>query len=421
MSDLPSRHAVLAPSSADRWLTCLGSVALTKDLPDYTSEYAINGTDLHEVGALCLETHQDAAEWIGHAMLSGAILTEEDAEYLQRGYLDPVRAYAALGTLLVEESASLAWYTGNPKDQGTADIVVVGVGKELIVGDLKMGRGVEVSPDDNRQCKIYALSVIEKHGLEGEYDSVRIVIFQPRIGDGKPKEWVVPMAALLAFKEKVQAVAQTINMGGSLKLVPSEKACRFCKAKATCPALRGEVNAALAAGVPSADGFDDLTKCSVPMAQGDTLTRAEILGMAMDKVDLVDTWIKAVQSAVELDLLAGQPVVGKDGPYKLVQGKKGNRKWTDAKAIEDLFRKQFRMTIEEAFDLTLISPTTAEKRLKNEHPTRWGRVQEFITQSEGAKHVANFLDRRPAIEVEKPADGFVAVVDTPVDPASEFL
>ena len=35
------KHAVLSPSGADRWMTCPGSVALTKDLLDVENEYSI--------------------------------------------------------------------------------------------------------------------------------------------------------------------------------------------------------------------------------------------------------------------------------------------------------------------------------------------------------------------------------------------
>ena len=407
MTDTPKLHAVLAPSSADRWMTCLGSVALTKGLPDHDSPYAVEGVDLHELAALCLETKTQASDYVGRPMLSGALVNETDAQYLQDGYLDPILAYEALGTLLIEETVPLVWYTGNPQDTGTSDADVLGVGRELIVADLKFGRGVEVSPENNRQCQIYAISLIEKHDLWDEYDTVRIVICQPRTGDGKPKEWVTPIADLKAFKLAVERKAELITLAArdkkELPLVPSEKACRFCKAKATCPALRTFATEA------TAQGMEDLT--AEPIAGGDRLTRAEILGMAMDKVDLVEIWMKGVQSAVEIDLLEGKSVVGKDGPYKLVMGKKGNRKWSDEKEVTDLFRNQFRMSIEETYDLSLISPTTAEKRLKKAHPTQWKRVSPLITQSEGSKHVANALDNRPAIEPIVPGAGMEIVTE----------
>jgi hypothetical protein len=65
---------------------------------------------------------------------------------------------------------------------------------------------------------------------------------------------------------------------------------------------------------------------------------------------------------------------------------------------EQLF-KSFRMTTEEMYDLKLISPTTAEKRLK-EHPKRWHKVIPLITQSDGALSVASESDKRPAVTVE---------------------
>ena len=40
-------HALLSPSSAVTWLTCVGAPALYKDMPDETSEYAEEGTRAH--------------------------------------------------------------------------------------------------------------------------------------------------------------------------------------------------------------------------------------------------------------------------------------------------------------------------------------------------------------------------------------
>ena len=57
-----------------------------------------------------------------------------------------------------------------------------------------------------------------------------------------------------------------------------------------------------------------------------------------------------------------------------------------------------RLKQEEMYDFSIISPTTAEKRLKDS-PKRWSRLQPLITQSDGKPSVAPLSDRRPAIEV----------------------
>jgi hypothetical protein len=251
--------------------------------------------------------------------------------------------------------------------------------------------------------------VIKKHELETLVETVRIVIFQPRVGDGKPKEWVVSSKDLLSFGESVKMAATKIfsveGLTGDmlfaegLPLTPSEKSCKFCKANGTCTALASFVDTSMA------DGFDDLEAKTIESLGGLTLSRAEVLGRAMDKVSLIEIHMKGIRSAVEIELLAGKPVLGKDGPYKLVQGKKGNRQWTsDADALE-LFN-QFRLTKKEMYKAKLISPTDAEQLLEKANPRCWVKCEKIIVQSEGGKHVANALDPRQEIAAEKPEDGF---------------
>lgn len=177
-------------------------------------------------------------------------------------------------------------------------------------------------------------------------------------------------------------------------LNPGEKQCKFCKAKATCPALRAEV-ADIVHEAATLDDFADLVPVTVDSQTGDNY-----LSAAMGKVDLVEQWCKAVRAEVERRLLAGKTVDG----YKLVEGKRGNRKWADTAAVEKLF-KSFRLRQDEMYDFSLISPTTAEKLFK-ETPKRWDKVREHITQSEGKPSVAPATDKRPALAVQSVAEDF---------------
>ncbi len=55
-------HALLSPSSAERWMQCPGSVALSYGAPDSSSEYADEGTAAHELAAMCLRAYHDNDE-----------------------------------------------------------------------------------------------------------------------------------------------------------------------------------------------------------------------------------------------------------------------------------------------------------------------------------------------------------------------
>lgn len=425
MSGETNTHAVLGPSKADQWMTCLGSTEASLGIPNYTSEYAQEGTDHHEVAAVCLEEGLHTSELVGRPMLSGAPLTEENAAYVQN-YVDYVRAHVdADGTLLAEERVPIGHLTGEPNAEGTADAVVLRTDRELFVGDLKFGRGVVVEAERNRQAMMYALGAIKKHDLDGEYDTVRLAICQPR--NGGNKEWVIPMAELLEFGEEVKRVAKTVLpavnpttgellFAKNLPRTPSEKACRFCKAKATCEVLQRTVTDSMLVGFDMIDMPSATTPSSLAQMVDhtelhylpfviDNLSPPDKLGRLMEVGNLAELWLKAIRARVEHELLAGNPVTG----FKLVQGKKGNRKWTDEELVEQQL-KSFRLSKEQMYNFSLISPTDAEKLFKK-NPKRWDLLKKLYGQSDGPIHVAPVSDKREAYIPEKPEDGFEVLTE----------
>ena len=96
--------------------------------------------------------------------------------------------------------------------------------------------------------------------------------------------------------------------------------------------------------------------------------------------------------------------------YKLVQGKRGARQWADPAEAEKVLREQFRLPVEKAYDLKLISPTSAEKLAKAGEigPRQWAKVVPLIVQRDGAPSVAPVSDSRPAITVQPVAEAFDA-------------
>lgn len=408
-----TKHATLGPSKADTWMTCLGSTEAQDGIPNITSGYAEEGTDHHEVAAVCLEENLQAESLVGRPMLSGALLTEENAAFVQN-YVDFVRSHKDLdGILLVEESVPLTQLTGEPDATGTSDAVILRADRELFVGDLKFGRGVQVSPVQNRQAMMYALGVIEKHQVQEEYDTVRIAISQPR--NGGNSDWVVPMAELLAFGETVKATAKRVSycdpvtgawtLTTGLPRTPSDKACQFCRAKANCPTLIETIASHMVSGFELLDPAPvSKTEFVVMTDETQALTTPDRLGRFMVISGLAELWIKAVRGATEVELLAGRPVTG----FKLVQGKKGNRKWTDESCVEATLKK-FRLKRDEMYNFNLISPADAEKLLAKTSPKRWEEVKALYAQADGAIHVATLDDKRPAYVPDKAEDGFEAL------------
>ena len=296
-----------------------------------------------------------------------------------------------MNQLFVEQRLPISGITGEADAHGTSDTVIV-AGDELIVVDLKYGRGVAVEADNNPQLQIYALAALRQFSLAQDFKTVRMVIHQPRLG--AVSEWVQTVEELEAFAIDVAEAAAATHLPDA-PLVPSEKGCKFCKAKAKCPAIRQQ----------ALDMFDALPVAEIPAAPADDLATA------MAKVDLFEGWVKALRAETERRLLAGMPVPG----FKLVQGKRGNRAWSDAAVAEETL-KAMRVKHDQMYDYKLISPTTAEKLAKAEviGPRQWPKVQALITQSEGQPSVAPESDKRPALVLDVAAD-FADLTVSPSD------
>lgn len=381
------QHAKLSPSSAVRWMTCPGSVVLSEGVEEETSKYAAEGTLAHA---------------LAESMLKGEPFYEDTSvdmyEEVEK-YTNAIRTYAEGNTLLVEQRLSIEHLTGEEGAKGTADAVII-ADDELQVHDLKYGMGVKVEAEENEQLMIYALAAIEAFEALGPFTRVRLVIHQVRLNS--LSEWDCSIEHLQEFAAKVRVAAAkvatcAINVHQepgdiSLYLKPTEDACKFCKAKATCPALRD-----FALGQVS-ENFDDLDidKPLVPQLENNTRDPQDNaqLGNLLQAFDLIETWMKAIRARVEVELQHGNDVPG----WKLVQGRKGSRAWTEPLAVEQVF-KSMRLKVEQMYDFKLISPTTAEKLLKDT-PKRWSRVVNLISQSEGAPSVAPASDKRPALKVE---------------------
>jgi hypothetical protein len=407
-------HAILSPSSAHRWVACPGSVVLEEGRPRSSSKYAAEGTAAHEVAAACLITGEDAAVHIGRVIDADGFtfeVTKDMADAIQ-SYLDTVRSVRAAtgGKLLVEQALPIDHLTDEAGAAGTGDAVILTDG-EIIVIDLKFGQGERVDAEGNLQMAMYALGAMKVFDLVGPFEKVRMMIVQPRIGH--VSEWSIDWQELNIYRGEIVAGAVAVAEAKAPQtdladfLQPGEKQCRWCKAKATCPALRRTVETMVTESA-SVDEFKDLTKSAVATVSNQP---ADFIALLMPHLDLVEDWVKAVRARAEELLHAGVDVPG----YKLVRGKQGNRAWSDKDQAEAVL-KSMRLKQDEMYSFTLISPTAAEKLLAKESPKRWAKLQPLITRSEGSITVAPVSDNRPAIEVKPVADDFTDLTaDSSVD------
>lgn len=424
-------HAKLSPSSAHRWMKCAGSMILENGLPNTSSAHADEGTAAHFLGSECLEQGKNATDFLnqhisiqsnGNAMWEPTpdLITSriykvdlEMSENVQK-YIDAIRSQAEGNELLVEQRLDFSEFVGVENAFGTADAIVL-TEDEIQVHDLKYGR-VKVDAEENEQLNLYALGALSVFGMFGDFKRVRMAIHQPRIGH--VSEAVINIEELYTFGTEARSQVQYITSlqdgldigdGASIEefkasLVPGEKQCYWCKAKATCPALTKQVLTTITGE------FDDLTTIDIGARINTAVDQVasqenELLGKLFASTALIESWLKAVAIKVSEKLHLGEQVPG----YKLVQGRGGSRKWLDDEEAEQLL-KSMRLKVEQMYDLKLISPTAAEKLQKADAigPRQWTKVENLITRSDGKPTVAPESDKRPALDVN-PSNDFEIV------------
>lgn len=417
---MTAAHSYWSASKFESLMLCPGKVVLEDGAPDNTSAYAAEGTAAHQVLTWALQEDMPASAYIGrviyldeHGRVCGYAaqrfefeVTADMAEHVQTCVDYCLAARGDDGILFADIRVNYSSYLEVLEETawGTADVIICR-GDELTVVDFKYGRGVEVSAERNPQMSLYGLGALQAYqGLAADFSRVRMAISQPRLSKA-PSEWDCSVEELETWaRHHARPAVGACNSASAAWaeehrrdewhatfLRPAEKACKFCKAKATCPALR-EVVLELATGNPAPATPEEFNELTVSTPTDDS---AEVLSFCLSKVDMVEDWCKAVRAEVERRLLAGDKVPG----YKLVQGRAGARQWSDPKEAEKLLRETFRLPIEKAYDLKLISPTSAEKLAKagDIGPRQWPKAQGLITRSEGKAHVAPESDPRPAL------------------------
>lgn len=377
-----STHATLAPSSAERWMHCGGALALEVDAPDASSVYANEGTAAHELAAAALEGHLALPGLETYTASNGVTLDAGAIEHVAR-YVSTVALLADGRPLFIERRVDMSATV--PGCYGTADAIIVD-GTELQVHDLKFGMK-PVAAEANPQLMLYGVGALAMAEviLAADVQTVRLVIHQPRLG--VVSEHVLTRAELMEFASQAATdarvassyVEQTAGLDFDERaeyltnagaLAPSENACRWCKVKASCPAL--------AAFVRKNVGHE---------------TPLETLAHAMQAVEVIEQWAKAVRAEAERRLLAGQPVDG----FKLVQGRRGSRTWGDEVAVEAAI-KALRLPWDVVYTKKLNGVPALEKHLK-QRPRTWAKLAAHISQTDGRPTVAPAHDKRAALVI----------------------
>lgn len=314
-------HAVLSASGAHRWLLCTPSARLEEQFPDTTSDAAKEGTLAHELAEMKLRHYFQTKEF-GKRKYNAEVKklkTEELWQDEMDGYTEIYKDYIKTLALsfpaepysAIEKRVDFSQYV--PDGFGTADCILLS-GNTLHVIDLKYGKGVPVSAEENPQMMLYALGAYQEYSFLYDIRSIHLVIIQPRLDS--ISEWECSLGELLEFAEYVKERAK-LAINGEGEFCPGEKQCRFCRAKAKCRA-RAEENVKLA--------FNP----ELP-----PLISNEEMGEYLSTGEDVAKWLSDLKEHALKECLAGHEVPG----WKAVEGR-GSRDWTDMEAAFELLKEK---------------------------------------------------------------------------------
>lgn len=395
-----SDHAKHSPSGAHRWMRCYGSLALEAGLPNEDTQYSAEGTAAHTIASRALSYKRDAAFFHGETVQVGmrVFTVDEEMALNIQVYLDDVRARAKGAELLVEQRLNMTPVLEQPDEFGTGDAVIVDVPKRhLTVVDLKYGMGVKVYAENNEQMMMYAAATLMEYMLASDFDFVTMVIVQPRLDH--IDEWTIDTESLLAFVEEARAVIRT----GGTTLTPGEKQCRFCRAKATCPALAEFVSKEIFNDFESVDD-PALMARRAPSVPADN----EKLGQRLANLPIIQNWCTAVRAEGERRVLAGEKIIGSDGlPFKIVEGKSPGRKWL-ADKLTEIEGKLVATIGTKAYEPQQIISAAAAAKILDKAKTKqtWATFVEFYNKARGKPSIAAGSDPRPPYEGSADASEF---------------
>jgi len=225
-------HALLSASSAHRWLHCPPSARLEETFENTTSVFAEEGTAAHALAEHKLRVFLGQKSQRPESDFDSADLqyyTDMYAEYAAE-LITAARAGCKDPIVLLEQRLDYSCYV--PEGFGTGDLIIVADGILDIV-DLKYGKGVAVSAEDNPQMKLYALGALALFDSLYDIQVVRMSICQPRLENVSTYE--ITVDELTAWAEKELRPKARLAISGEGEFLPGEH-CRFCRARQTCRA-----------------------------------------------------------------------------------------------------------------------------------------------------------------------------------------
>ncbi len=301
-----TKHAKLSASSSHRWIACPGSVKAEENFPYTYSKYADEGTLAHEIAAKILNK-----EDISHLTISSE-MNENIQIYID--YINQIAPQEIWHPIIhIEKQVRFSHIV--PGGFGTADAIVI-ANNHLHIIDFKYGIGNSVGAYENTQLLLYAIGM--HHEIKDQYkiDNISLHIVQPRITNFD--KWTISPKELAFFEGYIKAKAENALQENAIR-IPSEEACKWCRANSSCPALY--------------DFTSNIIELDKEIIDNNKLKNI------LDNSKMIKNFLSSVENKIFTDLSTGNSFPG----YKLVAGRNVRKFKTNSndKLVELLGEKAY--------------------------------------------------------------------------------
>lgn len=364
-----AHSSVVGGSTAARVLACPGSVKLCAQYPNRETEFAAEGSALHEAIDFILSGNTKKDTDVIGLKFNGYVITQEmfdEALTPALEFIDELDRELRGGLEFFNEQR--VRFPGIEDAFGTVDIVG-GSKDRSIVLDWKFGRGVAVDADENAQLQYYAYAALHTDGTKRFFDDtkpVELIIVQPRTKDGEPvTRWLTTVRQLQVFAVRLRkAVEEALGPNPSFAM---GKHCKFCNAKAGCDLYNNRAQEVLG------------------------LSSEEIVARLSELLPFADRMIELGQEIKNLaheQLEKGLAIEG----FKLVN-KRVTRSWTDEERAAKFLARSGVPAAERTVK-SLISVAVAEKALKK---LSVALPEGLVDKKSSGTTLAPVSDPRPAV------------------------
>jgi len=370
-------HAVLSPSGASRWLNCTPSARLEQNFPDSSGEAAKEGSLAHELGELMLKLY---LQLISRKDYDLTLKVIESSKYYNADMWEYAGNYASFvietfeaakaitkdAVIQIEAQLNLTDYV--PEGFGTGDAVIIADGTMHVI-DLKYGKGVNVSCENNKQMMLYALGGLRDFDFMYSIDTVCMTIYQPRMDNISTFEMSVKDLQTWA-ENFLKPLAKLAFEGAGVFKVGDH--CRFCRAKAVCKANANE----------------NLELAKYDFAESILLNDTEVSDI-LSRASAFKAWITSVEEMALTEAVER----GKNWPgYKLVEGR-SNRVYSDEdKVAKALVKEGFKEA--DIYTKKILGITAMEKAITKK--TFESVLGELIIKPAGKPTLVVESDKRAA-------------------------